>query len=906
MQRKEYRVLGIIMTFVFLMFSVITPAIAQPINTAGKNTALKAWERIYGSDRYETAVKISQTGFSSSEYAVLGAGMDQNLVDALAAAPLAKLKNAPILFSAKGGLSSVTQNELQRLGVKKVYLVTGTSTFEPTLFEQLEKLKITVLPLGGSDRFQTAVNIARELGKELGTPQEVIFTTAWNNADALSMASIAAAKGIPILLTDTDTLPASVSAYLNEIKGSLSQSYIIGGEQVVGSSVQNLLSNGVRIGGHDRFATNIEILKYFAAELHGQNTFLVNGTDQHLVDALTIATLAAKTLSPVVLTGAAMPEESKEYTKKHLPGSIIPIGGEGLISQAILDSLRPNNPVTSSGGGGGGGGSPVVTVNAVSVGTPPAQATYTSGDNLDLTGLIVTLTKTDSSSENVALADFGSKGLTTSPANGAPLTTAHNKVTITHTASGKKVDQAITVAPATIDIAALSGVTPPVTGETPVSAITATAQYTGTVAWSPAHNPFQANTDYTATITLSPKTEYTLSGVAADFFNVAGATTVNNVAGSGVITAVFPKTEPAPEFAGGTGTVGDPYQVATPEHLNNIRNHLGAHFIQTADIDLATYLAEGGAGYNGGLGWAPIGATGAGFTGSYDGNHKTISNLTINRPAFGASYIGLFGKNNRSIKNVYLINVDVTGYDRVGGLAGSNGSAAEVINSYSTGTVKGDSGVGGLVGTNSNSVTDSYSTCQVSGTTGTVGGLIGSNNGTITSCYATGNVSSGSGALFGSDVGGLVGSNANGTIAESYATGNVTGNNSVGGLVGYNISTLGTKCEINNCYATGNVTSADRAGGLVGSNDKAAIKNSYSTGSVVGANKGGLVGISDGTVTDSYWDTVTSGLATSAGGAGAVGKLTLELQDQTTFTGWDFVTIWNIGPAINNGYPFLR
>jgi hypothetical protein len=102
------------------------------------------------------------------------------------------------------------------------------------------------------------------------------------------------------------------------------------------------------------------------------------------------------------------------------------------------------------------------------------------------------------------------------------------------------------------------------------------------------------------------------------------------------------------------------------------------------------------------------------------------------------------------------------------------------------------------------------------------------------------------------------------------------------------------------------VTSADRAGGLVGSNDKAAIKNSYSTGSVVGANKGGLVGISDGTVTDSYWDTVTSGLATSAGGAGAVGKLTLELQDQTTFTGWDFVTIWNIGPAINNGYPFLR
>lgn len=882
MQRKEYRVLGIIMTFVFLMFSVITPAIAQPINTAGKNTALKAWERIYGSDRYETAVKISQTGFSSSEYAVLGAGMDQNLVDALAAAPLAKLKNAPILFSAKGGLSSVTQNELQRLGVKKVYLVTGTSTFEPTLFEQLEKLKITVLPLGGSDRFQTAVNIARELGKELGTPQEVIFTTAWNNADALSMASIAAAKGIPILLTDTDTLPASVSAYLNEIKGSLSQSYIIGGEQVVGSSVQNLLSNGVRIGGHDRFATNIEILKYFAAELHGQNTFLVNGTDQHLVDALTIATLAAKTLSPVVLTGAAMPEESKEYTKKHLPGSIIPIGGEGLISQAILDSLRPNNPVTSSGGGGGGGGSPVVTVNAVSVGTPPAQATYTSGDNLDLTGLIVTLTKTDSSSENVALADFGSKGLTTSPANGAPLTTAHNKVTITHTASGKKVDQAITVAPATIDIAALSGVTPPVTGETPVSAITATAQYTGTVAWSPAHNPFQANTDYTATITLSPKTEYTLSGVAADFFNVAGATTVNNVAGSGVITAVFPKTEPAPEFAGGTGTVGDPYQVATPEHLNNIRNYLGVgdHFIQTADIDLATYLAEGGAGYNAGAGWVSIGL----FRGTYDGNGKTIYNLKVNKSGF--LYAGLFGDNTGVIQNVSLSGVDIIdGKDNVGALVGKNYGGGTVTNcKILSGTVvyndnDEDDNIGALIGYNEDGeVTGCYSGASVSAPNCgyNVGGLIGRNKGVVSKCYATGNVTGGA-----NNTGGLIGANVDGgTIENCFATGDVTGENFVGGLVGYNV---GAGAQIIKSYATGIVTGT-------------------------GSNIGGLAGgVSSGaTVTNSYWDKDTTGQLSSAGGAGAVGKLTSELQDQTTFTGWDFVTIWNIGPAINNGYPFLR
>jgi len=97
-------------------------------------------------------------------------------------------------------------------------------------------------------------------------------------------------------------------------------------------------------------------------------------------------------------------------------------------------------------------------------------------------------------------------------------------------------------APAVIDTAAIPGVTAPETGTTPVTTITATAQYTGTVAWSPAHNPFKGGTTYTATITLTPKAGYTLTGVSANFFTVSGATTVTNSADSGVVTAVFPET----------------------------------------------------------------------------------------------------------------------------------------------------------------------------------------------------------------------------------------------------------------------------------------------------------------------------------------------------------------------------
>ena len=110
-------------------------------------------------------------------------------------------------------------------------------------------------------------------------------------------------------------------------------------------------------------------------------------------------------------------------------------------------------------------------------------------------------------------------------------------------------------APAVIDIAAIPGVTAPAGGATPVTTITETDQYTGTVSWDPADNPFDYETVYTATITLTAKSGYTLTGVTADFFTLAGATTDTNDADSGVVTAVFPETDQV--FAiGDTGPAG--------------------------------------------------------------------------------------------------------------------------------------------------------------------------------------------------------------------------------------------------------------------------------------------------------------------------------------------------------------
>ena len=92
-----------------------------------------------------------------------------------------------------------------------------------------------------------------------------------------------------------------------------------------------------------------------------------------------------------------------------------------------------------------------------------------------------------------------------------------------------------------VTIAEILGIAAPVPGATPATTITETSQYTGTVKWLPAHNVFQKGTSYTATVTLTAKPGFVLTGVPANFFTVTGATAVNSVS-SGVITAVFSAT----------------------------------------------------------------------------------------------------------------------------------------------------------------------------------------------------------------------------------------------------------------------------------------------------------------------------------------------------------------------------
>jgi len=102
-----------------------------------------------------------------------------------------------------------------------------------------------------------------------------------------------------------------------------------------------------------------------------------------------------------------------------------------------------------------------VTVTGITVKTAPSKVSYTAGEALDLSGLVVTLTKSDSNTEDVAFADFGTKGITASPANGKTLAITDTTVTLTHTASGKTVTQSITVNPAPVTVTGITVKTAP-------------------------------------------------------------------------------------------------------------------------------------------------------------------------------------------------------------------------------------------------------------------------------------------------------------------------------------------------------------------------------------------------------------------------------------------------------------
>ena len=381
----------------------------------------------------------------------------------------------------------------------------------------------------------------------------------------------------------------------------------------------------------------------------------------------------------------------------------------------------------------------------------------------------------------------------------------------------------------------------------------------------------------------------------------------------------------------GNGSETNPYEIETLENLYWLSQNSvfwDAHYIQTADIDAAeteTWFSSEG--------FPPIGTEAEAFTGIYNGDNYTISNLYINSTS---DYVGLFGNvgDNSlegSLENIVLENASIiaasnSGWFYAGALVGYI-IYGDVNNCHSSGTVQGDNdgATGGLIGSVdfNSSVSNSSSSCLVSGIED-VGGFVGDiMYADVTNCKAVGEVA---GTAY---VGGFTGYILGARINNCFAKGNVSGSEYIGGFVS-EIRYSSYLTNITNSYSWGNVTrltgaTDEHIASFIGNcsdngSTPVEISYSYSIGAVIyedAANPTdkGFIGMETGTntYTGNFYDYTTS---SQTSGLGASPKLTNVMQTMSTFTdaGWDFMgetsngenDHWGINQNENNGYPFLK
>lgn len=291
---------------------------------------------IIGADRYDTAVKTSQKGWSSADTAVIANG--SAIVDALTATPLAESENAPILLTDKTSLKDVTKKELQRLGVKKVYLIGGSSVLSSSVESQIKSMGITTERVYGNNRYETAAAIASEMIESGNEIKEAAVVNGMTGlADAISFGAVAAEKGMPILLADKNGNLTGSEKILSE--NNIEKTYIIGGTAAVPTSVESKVKNPERISGKNRSETNAKIIQKFYTSSSLDYAYVVKdgmqASDQ-LIDGLSVGVLAAKNHSPIVLAGKSLSDEQRSVLSSKTINKVVQVGG-GQNINAVLE-----------------------------------------------------------------------------------------------------------------------------------------------------------------------------------------------------------------------------------------------------------------------------------------------------------------------------------------------------------------------------------------------------------------------------------------------------------------------------------------------------------------------------------------------------------------------------------------
>ncbi len=341
----------------------------------------------------------------------------------------------------------------------------------------------------------------------------------------------------------------------------------------------------------------------------------------------------------------------------------------------------------------------------------------------------------------------------------------------------------------------------------------------------------------------------------------------------------------AEAYSGGLGTADEPYQIASSADLIAMGGDYANYskfFILVDDIDLSASSFDKAV-------IAPdllpdAGFQGQVFSGVFDGDGHTIAGLNISGPS--NNNIGLFGVIDTvgKVQNLILDGVSITGNNNVGAVCGFNRGTVLKC-SLNSGSIEGNTYVGGLVGRNYFMGTELYG--------------FENNYSSISHSYgAVISLSSANADVTGaSNVGGFCGENVSSIVADCYCSGTVTGGQYVGGFCGSSVDDgfvltvryddyeyAAFLCSVYNCYSTSTVIAEPDANvhGFIG--QAASSPVSYYSHFSISSTKAKYDGFYG-----NFWDVDTSGI--SYADESATGLITTQMQSQYFYinAGWDFI-----------------
>jgi putative cell wall-binding protein len=259
-----------------------------------------ASSRLSGSDRFGTAIAISQSAYPASKVPVSAVFVANglNFPDALSAAPAAALGHGPMLLVTSTSVPAKVVAEIKRLKPAKIYVVGGTSVVTPGVFSTLASLQPNIVRLAGSGRYSTSRNVVSNGWGATGAPT-VYLATGTNFPDALSAGAAAGRDAAPVLLVNglATTLDAGTVDLLTHLRTT--RVNIVGGPVALSTGIENQLRRMpgmtvTRYGGSDRFAVSANLNSTFTT---APGAYVANGFS--FPDALAGAAVAGALKSPL-------------------------------------------------------------------------------------------------------------------------------------------------------------------------------------------------------------------------------------------------------------------------------------------------------------------------------------------------------------------------------------------------------------------------------------------------------------------------------------------------------------------------------------------------------------------------------------------------------------------------------